>query len=109
MFDRVPSSRLHNERRSTSVRGTPPNAFRLFTEPLFDLGRVRIDPLLPGLVRIEMVAGDVSRDQLLIRIRPAEPLEHRKRRRAALRELCAEDLVEDDVVVRALVLRDAST
>src|SRR6266849_9989687 len=111
MLDRIPSSRLRNERRSASEPTGPrhsPNAPLLLTEPLVDLPLVRGDPLLRRLVGVDVVAGDVLRDRLLVRVRPAEPLEHCIRRRAALRELRAEHLVEDDVVVRALVLRDVA-
>src|SRR5436853_7728341 len=81
---------------------------RLLTEPLVDLSRVRGNPLRSGLVGIHVVAGDPLRNRLLVEVRPAEPLENRIRGRPAPRELRAEDLVQDDLVVRALVLRDVA-
>src|SRR3989442_7098145 len=93
---------------SRPARGPPLTAPVLLTEPLVDLRLVRGNPLLRRLVGVDVVAGDPLRDRLLVEVRPAEPLENRIGGRAALRELRAEDLVQDDVVVRTLVLRDVA-
>src|SRR5437667_11858830 len=101
-----PRERQSAERLVMDCDETLRRMLRLLTEPFVDLRLVRSHPLLCRLVRIQVLAGDVLRDRLLIRVRPAEPFEDGIGGRAALRELRAEDLVEDDVVVCALVLRD---
>src|SRR5207244_1145958 len=80
----------------------------LLPQPLVDLGGVGVDPLLPGLVRVQVVARDPLGHGLLVGVRPAEPLQDSVSRRTAVCELLAEDLVQHDLVVRALVLRDAA-
>src|SRR5256886_4525460 len=109
MFDRVPSSRLRTERRSTSARGAPPNAHQLLTEPLVDFRLVRGNPLLCRLVGVHMVAGDQLGDRVLIGVRPLPALDESDGWGAARGELLAHELEQRVLRVRTGVrLRVAS-
>src|SRR5205823_1706565 len=104
LMPRSYASKVRTERPS---RGAPSRIRPLLPQPLVDRRGVGVDPLLPCLVRVHVVAGDPLGNRLLVRVRPLEPLQDAVRGRAAVRELLAEHLVQDDRVVRALVLRDA--
>src|SRR5918994_204123 len=73
-------------------------------EPLLDLVLVVLHPVGTGLLRILLVAGDRLRDELLILVGQLHLLQHVVRRRSAVSELLAEQLVDHRDVVLALVL-----
>src|SRR5262245_29724520 len=85
--------------RKLALAATP----RLLTEPCLDLGRVRLDPLLGGLLGIHVLSRDHVRDRVLVRRGPLPALEDANRRRAALREFARDHLVDDREPVRASV------
>src|SRR5829696_751242 len=73
-------------------------------QPLLDLVLVFLHPVSAGLLGILLVAGDRLRDELLILVGQLHLLQHVVRRRAAVRELLREQLVDHRDVVLALVL-----
>src|SRR6266542_3196488 len=93
------TERLGFDRPKRSVE----SGFELLTEPLLDLRLVRRDPLLRGLVGIQVVAGDHLGDRVLVLVRPAPTLDDRDSGGAARRELLAEELEQRVARVRARV------
>src|SRR6266511_1116351 len=93
------TKRLGVDRPKRSVE----SASELLTEPLLDLRLVRRDPLLRGLVGIQVVAGDHLGDRVLVLVRPAPTLDDRDSGGAARRELLAEELEQRVARVRARV------
>src|SRR5215208_7692823 len=73
-------------------------------QPLLDLVVVVLHPVSAGFLGILLVAGDRLRDELLILVGQLHLLQHVIRRRAAVRELLREQLVDHRDVVLALVL-----
>src|SRR5207248_8944587 len=94
-------ARLRGPRRVRSPR-------RLL-EPGLHRGLVGLDPLLRGLRRVHVLPGDQVRDGVLGLVRGPVPVpQELDRRRAALRELRAEELLERVGGVRAAVLLDVA-
>src|SRR5207248_11140388 len=82
----------------------PRRPTQLLAEPLVDLRLVGGDPLLRRLIGVHVVPGDHLGDGVLIRVRPAEPLDDADGRRAARRELLAHELQQRVARVLARVL-----
>src|SRR4051794_24730911 len=74
-------------------------------QPGGDLVGVLGHPVLAGLLGIDLVAGDRLGDELLVVVGQLHLAEDVVRRRAALRELLREELLDDGHVIGALVLR----
>src|SRR3954453_6015032 len=75
----------------------------LLAEPDLDLRGVGLDPLLGRLVRIDVLPGDLVGDSVLVAGGPPPVPDHLQRRRAALGELRADQLLDDRLPVTAAV------